>query len=161
MKEYRDALTQSRRLLLEEIENISEQQFNQKVAAQSWTIAQVCQHILIAERLFHKAIKAALKREDTIAGSVSFAALYGDKKFNAPSYTVPEDKSYNKKTLINELEQCRFEVLTTFDSISDVTLYSKKAYPHYLFGPLSVGQWLELMSAHELRHIRQISKLIG
>lgn len=160
MKVYRESLTQSRQLLLEEIENVSQEQFNMKMNEKSWSIAQICQHILLSERLFHEAIKVALKREDTVAEPVSFAALYGDNKYEAPSYVVPEDKMYDKKTVIHELQQCRFQVFTTLDSITDVPLYHKKVYPHYLFGPLSVGQWLELMSAHELRHIRQISKLI-
>lgn len=160
MQAYKDQLAASRQLLLSELQNISASAFNMKVSEEVWSIAQTCQHILMAERLFYVAIMKALKKESTAEESRhALASIYDyATPLAAPSVVVPEYRQYDLEQLVNALQQCRASMLALLEDLEEYD-FNYKSYTHIYFGELTIAQWFELTAAHEHRHVLQIRKL--
>lgn len=134
----------------------------------SWSIAGVAEHLTIVEGQMLKLTGSLLRRTED-AGKFSpggiveihleeIAERGRREKFTTydaavPTGTVGMDASLHRLTEI-ETELRRLE-----PRLSAVDL-SFASFPHAIFGPLTLGQWLGFLVLHEERHLGQIESIL-
>ena len=153
-----DLLFETRLELIEEMEGLSDRIINYQPAPNKWSIAQICHHLYLSERIFTRAIITGMQERDYNHIIKKNIYLISDrsKKFRAPDMVLPSEEDFQLTTLIDLLGQSRDHLLQVlYEKDPDVLLNKKKA-KHPLFGDLALDQWVELLSLHEQRHIKQI-----
>ncbi|MBG9453736.1 PadR family transcriptional regulator [Lysinibacillus sphaericus] len=156
-----DQLCETRNNLVEEIKLLSDIQFNTKPDANSWSIAQVCHHLILTDASFVRLIAWALKQEDSKQVERKNIQLVADrtKKIPAPEFVVPAEDFFTVQQIIELLEESRKKFTTFLDTIEDPSLLAEKSFKHPFLGDLPLDQWVELVSIHEQRHIEQIKEI--
>lgn len=151
---------------LADILNVSEAQWNYKPSPDSWSVAEVSEHITLSDGLLLSVVQRSLKAP---ADSIKANALLGkeqlviDKlkdrtyKAQAPESLKPLHRFATRQELIEAFKQTRektaYYVKTTNDSLKDHVV------PHPLFGDLTAYQWLVMIPAHANRHVDQLDEV--
>jgi len=156
MKNILKNLDKTRQHLINEIVELDFNQINFKPDVSQWSIGQVCQHLIITENLFSKAIKLGLAKESEPVELKPIEVIL-DRNFKkeVPDIAKPTDEQFTSALLIEELERSRKKFLKVLE-IEDTTVFSKKSYPHPIFNDLLLIQWVEFLDLHEQRHTDQI-----
>ncbi len=155
------------------INNLSDEQVNFRVDENTWTIAEIVEHISIVEngmskicaKLLHKSAEENLPNSGQANLSAEFiekvSALLADKtrKAQAPERVLPQGNVKIAESLgkMNETAQLLIELRPAFQTISAV----KNTFPHPFFGDLSATEWLAIIGGHEFRHINQIERILS
>ena len=153
-----DLLFETRMELIEEITGLPDMIVNYQAAPNKWSIAQICHHLYLSERVFTRAIETGMQDRDYHHIIQKNIYLISDrsKKFRAPNMVLPSEEDFRLTALIDLLGQSRDHLLQLlYEKDPDILLNKKKA-KHPLFGDLALDQWIELLSLHEQRHIGQI-----
>lgn len=159
-----DHLEQSRKAFLASIEGVSEEQWKYRPAADKWSIAEVAEHITLAEsmaeQLLLKGAAAAVpgdKRSSMADEKISAMLLNRDRKAQAPEVLRPASKFASPS-----------EVVAAFEEARAKTIARAKDYPHDMravllpnpvFGEVDLHQSYLFMSGHTLRHTAQIEEV--
>lgn len=156
-----DELYLTRVKLIEEISSINYEDFNQKPDSETWSIAQVCHHLYLAETAFTGAVFYGLKQaEDSQTEQKNFTyVLDRTKKINAPTIVTPSNERFEVQQILELLTQSRNKLDSLLDTIKDPSILLKRATKHPVFGYLPLNQWVDLIYLHEQRHIEQIKEL--
>lgn len=157
-----DPLTETRNQLLNEIALLSDDQFNWKAKGDSWSIAQVCQHLVLVEESTIKAISWGLKAGDftqTARINVELLILDSTKKRIAPKIVEPDLESLTVQQVKVLLTDSRKKLMTLLSTVEDKSILAKKSVKHPALGDLALDQWIEQIYFHEQRHIEQIIEI--
>ncbi|MGE7694448.1 DinB family protein [Lysinibacillus sp. NPDC094177] len=156
-----DHLCKTRNDLVEEIKVLSDTQLNAKPDANSWSIAQICHHLVLVEESTVKAIAWGLKQEVNKQMERKNVQLIVDrtKKITAPKIVEPADDFFTVKQIIELLDDSRKKLTTFLNTIEDPTILAEKSVKHPAIGELALDQWLEQIYFHEQRHIGQIKEI--
>ncbi|MBT2655430.1 DinB family protein [Bacillus sp. ISL-18] len=151
---------QIREEVLQSVSGLSDEQLNTQVQDGCWTIMQVLQHLYLLERAITFTISDQLANGQTksIGDKPIHLAINRSTKIKAPSIVEPENKFLTLVEMKKKLSESR-EALTKVVDIADPLLLAQRAYPHPVFGELSLKQWIPLIGLHEKRHIEQIEEL--
>ncbi|MEI2398454.1 DinB family protein [Paenibacillus phytohabitans] len=57
------------------------------------------------------------------------------------------------------LDQSRSDLKTVLAQ-SEERLWNRKLYPHPVFGPMDVAQWVDFIGIHEERHLAQLKEAL-
>jgi DinB superfamily len=158
---YKEHLFTTREQLLNEISSLGFDEFNRRSESDKWTIAQVCHHLFITEKLFAKAILFGLDKEDPIDTEhvpIQFV-LDRSYKIQAPEIAVPGSEPLQVPQIIQLLNDSRNKFMAVLSKIDDMSVLKEIAVQHPAFGNLPLDQWIELLYLHEQRHIEQIKEL--
>ncbi|MGE7686200.1 DinB family protein [Peribacillus simplex] len=156
-----DLLFESRNQLIEEITELDEKMLHHRPAPEVWSIAQICHHLYLTEQVFTEAIANGIRERDfnNIIQKNIYLVTNRTKKFLSPDIVSPSSIPFQLSGLMDFLAESRDRLLQVlYDMDSDILLNRKKA-KHPLFGDLSLDQWIELLSLHEQRHIKQIQEI--
>ncbi|ATP41079.1 PadR family transcriptional regulator [Solibacillus sp. R5-41] len=159
-----DTLTETRNHLINEITLLSDAQFNWQPDRESWSIAQVCHHLVLVEEATIKAITWGLKAgEPTQTERINVELLILDrtKKLIAPKIVEPDVKSFEMQQIFTLLNDSRKKLMTLLSSVDDKSILAKKSVKHPSLGELPLDQWIEQIYLHEKRHIEQIKEIKG
>ncbi len=137
---------------------------------EKWTIQQIVEHVSLVDngvsRICGKLLQDAKSDGKVCDGSVSIsaefdkrAAIVGDVKIEAPERVQPT----GKVTISESLSQLKantaaYETLRPGLEESDL---SGPTFPHPFFGDITAPEWLIMLGGHEMRHLKQIEKLLG
>lgn len=156
-------LMEARNSLMAEIELLNHTQFNGKHDANSWSIAQVCHHLVLVEEASIKAIAWGLKQMDPQKTNRKNVQQIADrsKKIKAPKIVEPADDVFTVQQIIDLLNTSRKKLISFLDTIEDKSLLSEKSVKHPALGELPLDQWIEQIYLHEQRHIEQIKEIKG
>ncbi|MED4402258.1 DinB family protein [Metabacillus fastidiosus] len=157
-----DNLYETRKNLVEEIDLLSNAQFNSKPDMNMWSIAQVCHHLVLVEEASIKAIAWGLKENDHTQKerkNVHFILLDRTKKIKAPKIVEPDVKSFEVPQIIDLLNDSRKKLITFLSTIEDKAILKEKSMKHPALGELPLDQWIEQIYLHEQRHIEQIKEI--
>src|SRR5690554_2519741 len=104
-----DVFTETRKQLISEISSLSEEQFNKKRDDSSWSIAQVCQHIILVEKSTIGAITYGLKKESSESRERKNLQGLLDRsvKVKAPPVVEPENKVFQVQEILSMLAESR------------------------------------------------------
>ena len=154
-------LVETRQRLLDEIALLNFDELNKKPDDNSWSIAQICHHLSLAETSFAKAIRYGLKQTEASKAEPKFIESMSDRsrKFTAPNIVNPGEEPLETQSVINLLKESRAFLFNLLDQIEDTAILTERSAKHALFGELPLNQWVELVGLHEQRHIEQIKDI--
>ncbi|WP_342043550.1 DinB family protein [Bacillus sp. OTU2372] len=146
--------------VLQSVSGLSDEQLNVQVQDGRWSIMQVLHHLHLIERAITFVISDQLANGESksISDKPIHLAVNRTTKVNAPSRVEPPKRFITLVEMKNKLSQSR-EVLTKVVDTADPSLLEQRAYPHPVFGELSLKQWIPLIGLHEKRHLAQIEEL--
>lgn len=162
--ELYDSLEATRGRLIGNVENLTDAQASHRPTPERWTAAEIIEHLSITEhrsvRLFHKLLNRA-----AAAGVARFSPFSIDEfversrgeKFEAPEVVRPKGSAPLADSLAR-LAESRASLRELRPRV-EATDCRELVFPHPLFGPLNLYQWLAFIGAHEERHLAQIEAL--
>ncbi|AGK54110.1 DinB family protein [Bacillus sp. 1NLA3E] len=159
---YNDKLVETRNRLIHEIKLLNNDEFNKRYGSNRWSVAQVCHHLVLTEKIFAKVIELGLKRNDSNKTERKNINHIKDrtKKIVAPEIVKPNSETMELQQVIHLLNDSRNEFLDVLSTVKDESKLAGKSAKHPIFGDLPLDQWIELLYLHEQRHIEQIKEVI-
>lgn len=169
IEEIFGALDATRARLTASVEGLSDEQERFRPAPDRWSVAEIMEHLAMAEsgsvRLFDKLLGKAEAGGRTRAAGDPFApvsiareaAPHRGRKLQAPDPLRPTGRvplADSLASLADSLERIR--ALRPRIERADC---AEPRFPHPIFGPLNLYQWLLSTAAHEERHLAQIEAL--
>lgn len=162
-----DALEKQRLQLLREVSNCPIELLNKNPLSNKWSINQIIQHLILAEELSQKSIKAKL-----LAGNFETAGmmthvrtfllkvfLRSKVKFKAPVAVskLPENLEFTE--LHQRWEESRKQLYKLLEYIPP-SLLNKYIFKHPVAGKMNIQGGLAFMQEHVRRHAQQITNII-
>ena len=156
--ELLDLLNETVSEILEIISFIDEKEINTIVSEDSWTIAQVADHLIksnhsIAQALDIHSMKyrshADLRKEELESQFLNFAV-----KFKSPGFILPDKNYYDKEKLIKDLSGS-FKNLYDRSNHTDLS----EMITHRAFGDITKLELIYFVWYHSQRHLRQIKNI--
>lgn len=134
-----------------------------------WSIAEIVEHLSIVEDQLLKLITTLLKKTEEagrtnpmmLSFEVSLQSILErsqTEKYSTRDKFLPT----GKMTVSHSLQMLR-DIQTQLHSLQprlqsvDLTFAT---FPHWIFGPLNLGQWLAFIGLHEERHLAQIGSIL-
>ncbi|MCP3776660.1 DinB family protein [Paenibacillus sp. MZ04-78.2] len=161
MDKFEENLFTTREQLLNEVSSLSFDEFNRRFETSKWSIAQVCHHLFITEKLFAKAIVFGLEQKRPTGSEHLPAHFVSDRsnKIQAPQISEPSSEPFQVLQIVQLLSESRNKLMDVLSKIDDKSILKAIAVNHPVFGDLPLDQWVELLYLHEQRHIEQIKEL--
>lgn len=169
IEEIYGALDATRARLTASVEGLAAGQEHFRSAPERWSVAEIMEHLALAEagsvKLFDKLLqKAETEGRERRAGDpfapVSLAeqaAPFRGQKFKAPDQSRPTGTVPLSDSLASLSDSlARIHALRPRVERADC---AEQRFPHPIFGPLNLYQWLLFTAAHEERHLKQIEAL--
>lgn len=156
------ALHASRKLFLDSVAGLSDAQLNFKPAPEKWSIAEIAEHVALAEQFIFQAADAALKSPahekmaDPGKMDETILARVPDRSTRATAPEALRPQNHFKSTV---------EAVEAFKSLRDAHIKylseTQDALREHFFknpvlGDIDAFQWILFMSAHTERHVGQI-----
>ena len=152
---------------LKSISGLSEKQWRFKPAPDRWSVAEVAEHITIAESALLGMVQTKImaapatpeKRAEVAGKDEVILTKVPDRsrKAQAPEFLKPTNRWATQVDLTKAFEDERKATMdyirTTNDDLRD------HMGPHPILGPLDAYQWILLISAHSERHTKQIEEV--
>lgn len=158
----KDHLDVTRTALLQTIHTLDDTVFNVKPDAQSWSVAQICQHLVLVEEATKKAIAWGIKAQEQTSPARKNVQLILDRsrKIQAPTIVEPTEEPFTMEAMLDLLATTRKNFLAFLQTIEEPELLAKYAVKHPALGELPLDQWIEMVYLHEQRHIEQIRETV-
>lgn len=152
---------------LKSIAGLSEKQWRFKPAPDRWSVAEVSEHIAVAESMIFGMVESKVmtspaapeKRAEVAGKDEIILTRVPDRshKAQAPEFLKPTNRWATREELTKAFEDSRKATMdyvrTTNDDLRD------HFAPHPVFGTLDAYQWILLISAHSERHTKQIEEV--
>lgn len=148
------------------IEHVSDVQWTFKATPDSWSVAEISEHIVLSDGLLLSIAQRSLISEAETAKSIELQGKEAEVinklkdrtyKAQAPESLKPSNRFTTKAELIEAFKATRERtahyVRTTNDPLKD------HVTPHPLFGDLTAYQWLVMIPAHANRHVDQLDEV--
>jgi hypothetical protein len=160
------ALATTRRRILEQVEALSDEQANARPAPDTWSVAEIIEHLSISEARMVALVSHLLGQEAAVAAnagssgssiSIQVMTERAAEKFTAPAFLEPTGGLPLAESLA-KLRESRAALIGLRPRI-EARDYSHVTYPHPAFGPLNLYQWLAAVEFHECKHLDQIQTI--
>jgi dihydrofolate reductase len=143
---------------LEMVEAFSQQDINKIPFENSWTAAQVAEHVTRSNIGIIKSLrqpgKAASRGVDEGVQRLKDLFLNFEKKLQSPQFIMPTRNIYDKEWVISHL---RKSILELKDVTAKVNHY--EAIDHPIFGEITKYELLHFVVYHTQRHIHQLTNI--
>ncbi|WCF10627.1 DinB family protein [Paenibacillus thiaminolyticus] len=162
LKEIKQKLKETRDELLGIVKALNGDQLSKRKEANSWTISQVCQHLIKTEELYVTAIKKGIKSTgDSFSENIPQWELLVDRsnKIEAPDIAKPDAEALEGTEIIEKLNHSREKLNEVLNTIEDPSLLSRRHFVHPVFKEMSLIDWVKSLYLHEQRHIKQIIEI--
>ncbi len=161
-----------RRRLVERVEGLRAAQLGYRAQAGAWSAGEIVEHLAIIEGKLGRAIQMMLHKAES-AGAESggppppmqpfsldeFAAQARAQKFVAPEELRPQGDAKLADVLV-KLSESRAALRALQPRLETID-GTRAQYPHPIFGPLNLYQWLAFIGLHEARHLRQLEGVLA
>ncbi len=161
------SLQETHDAFLKSISGLSEKQWKFKPAPDRWSVAEVSEHITVAEGMILGFVQGKImdgpatpeKRAEVKATDETILTKVPDRsrKVQAPEFLQPTGRFANEEATVKAFEEARAKTMdyvkTTQDDLRD------HFGPHPVLGTLDAYQWILLISAHSARHTKQIEEV--
>ena len=153
-----DYLERTQYDLLQSLDSVDEKSWYQVPADGGWSIAQIVEHIVMAEQAVFNGAAEALKQSpeelmDLRANDAWLLSKINDRGRKVTSPLVPSGEMKSKETLIRRFKEVRANTLNYVQTTQD------KVRAHYgtsPYGPADVYQLLMVIGGHNMRHNAQV-----
>ncbi len=158
MMEHNDAIREE---IYKTVAGLSAETLNRKPAEGKWSPIQVMEHLYLMERGITAGIAAALKSGEAAADPKPYRLTLDRSRYiDAPAAFVPTEELLLPADVRARLDQSRAELRALLEA-SDSSLWAHRVYPHPVFGPMDVAQWVDFIGVHEERHLAQIREALA
>ncbi len=136
---------------------------------ETWSIEQIVEHLTMVEfgtaRICTKLVNEAKQSGKLSNGRIELSALFAERsaqvstqRLEAPDRVYPT----GKVTIPESFERMDANKKLFDDMRPDLERYdlSQHKFAHPYFGDITAAEWLVLLGGHELRHTKQIEKLL-
>ncbi|MFS1513093.1 DinB family protein [Chengkuizengella sp. SCS-71B] len=153
-------VTEIRNKLIQSVEDLNDEQINQKQTNDDWSILQVLHHLYLTEHVIQAGFKHVIQKNKQNQTTIKSFEIVTNRtiKREAPDYTQPTDQYMSKQEILSLLSESRDQLIGILNNIED-SLLSHLSMSHPLLGRLNLDQYLEFIGIHEQRHIKQIEDL--
>lgn len=160
-------LIDSNKQAIEMLESVSDAQARFKAAPEKWSMAEVGEHIAMAEGLLFSQVEKALAApenpdwEQKTKGKTAFlekALINRTTKASAPETIVPTGK-LSRTEVIAQLKESRAKTLKFAESTQQPLKSHTAEHPFPVFNTLNAYQWLIYIPLHNLRHNQQMAEV--
>jgi hypothetical protein len=140
-----------------------------KAESGSWSIEEIVEHLTMVEfgtaRICTKLVGEAKKQGKLSNGRVELAAVFAERsaaianqRLEAPERVYPT----GKVSILESFERMEANTKLFDDLRPDLERYdlSQQKFLHPYFGDITAAEWLVILGGHELRHTKQIEKLL-
>jgi hypothetical protein len=147
--------------LVDEVKGLSAAQLSFRMTPESWSIAQVVEHLAIAEPQYWDSVLKSLAQPPAGGGNVTDADIlwYGidrTQRDRTGDARVPKGKFTNAAESLTEFRKLR----ATIRDFSKTTKEDLRGH-RLQGGNMQVYQWVLMISTHAQRHILQIREIKG
>lgn len=166
-----DSINETRARLIDRMSSLSAEQESTRPNADGWTVAEIVEHLGMVERQIAKLTTLMLMkaetggapaREDGLIEPVSMDHIIersSREKYQAPETARPRGGVPVADSLA--LMRATRESLNDLRPRLAATNLASVRYPHPVFGPLNLYEWLIMIGFHEDRHLRQIEAMLA
>jgi hypothetical protein len=158
-----------RRRFIATMAAISEEEATIVPDGEKWSIRQIAEHLAMVDQGVARICQKLLS-ESKITGKMSNGSIaisppfqqlikkIGDEKVEAPERVQPTGNVSVSESIdrIND-NQINFDSMRQELDTYDL---NEPKFPHPYFGPISAVEWLVVAGGHELRHTKQIERLL-
>ena len=150
-----------RRELLQEVEGLTDEQFNKMPSDGGWSPKQIFEHLVRMETVIATNIAREIKNPDSLKVKKKPIIFTTNRlvKVEAPGYVAPTDAFKSKNEIKKELHDSRLYLLNVYESTTKDVL-QEKSFKHPIFGYIPLIQWFPFVGLHEKRHLKQLKKTI-
>ena len=163
------AIEKSRKDLFDDLKSYEDEVINQKPAPGAWSIAQVAEHLIIAEEGSLKYLQK--KTQDTskvpVAGLrskwrflLTNTVFVLNINFKAPAVVVPTDNFATVEELDKRWTQVRADTLLLLNRLPEADL-KKEIWKHAVAGKMDAYQMVAFFNIHFNRHRKQIYRTLA
>jgi len=163
-KEIFSDLENSEEAVKEVVERASEALFLKKPDENSWSMAELVEHIIMVE----KGVLGTIQKMGTKVAEEVITSKLDDKtivklisnrerKVKAPDHFVPKGIFTNKEMAIQGLRKHRAEI-EVFITTTKLPL-KNIGFPHFAVGMLNGENWFTFMAGHCKRHADQMAEI--
>ncbi len=169
LDEIYDGNNKIRARLKELVSSLTTKQTSSLPDDEKWSVAQIVEHIAMVDesamRICAKLLKKARDAGQTSDGAVVITDNFLQKgseiarmKVEAPEVVRPTGTTSIAESLVKLDETAKNveQLRELFASVNGTEL----KFPHPFFGDISAQEWLALKGGHEMRHIKQIEKVL-
>jgi uncharacterized damage-inducible protein DinB len=156
--------------IIQRIQQLDAEDRSIHIPGSSWSVADIAEHLCIVEDSLLRLISTLLKRTEdagkttpkipSFEGSFQSALdrsqteKYSTRDKFSPTGTKPVSDS------LRQLQDLQGQLDGLKSRLQSVDL-TYANFPHWIFGPLSLGEWLAFIGLHEERHLAQIETIIA
>ena len=163
---YED-LDSTRARLLGAVEPLTDEQHAFRTSSERWNVAEIVEHLSIVEGRVARMLGVMLaKMEPTSARSegspfetvslAEFVERSRTEKYQAPDEIRPKGAALQDSLArLRESRDALRELRARVERVDG----TRARFPHPVWGPLDLYQWLAFVGAHEQRHLAQIEAL--
>ncbi len=151
------------------VEKLSDAQWKFKPAAEKWSVAEVVEHVVLAEVSLYSKAQEALKAprnpewEEKTKGKTEFLQRVMPSRTGrakAPDEIVPEGKVM-RADLMQKLRQIRARSMRLAEEIQAPLKAHTAEHPFPIFNTLNAYQWMLYIPLHNQRHNKQIEEVLA
>ena len=159
------ALHASRKLFLDSVAGLTDAQLNFKSAPERWSIAEIAEHVALAEQFIFQASEAALKAparekmadpgklDETILARIPDRSV----KATAPEALRPQNHFKSTAEAVAAFKSLRDAHIKYLSETQDAL--REHFFKNPVFGDVDAFQWILFVSAHTERHVAQIMEV--
>jgi len=150
--------------------SLTDEQLNARPEAEAWSVAQIVEHVAIVNggalricaKLLGKGEAAGKSNDGSVLISPEFIEAGSSavgQKLEAPEMVRPINNVPIADSIVklDELQGQYADLKQKFESVDGIDA----KFPHPYFGDLSAQEWLVLSGAHEIRHLKQIRRVLA
>lgn len=163
-----DDIDGTRARLLQTVEGLSADEQNFRPTPEKWSVAEIFEHLSIVERRVARLLGKLLEKIEAEAGAGAAAGPFAPvsiaefvEQTRAQKLEAPENIRPAGAPLADSLDGLRDSraALHALRPRVERADCAGALFPHPVWGPLNLYQWLLFVGAHEARHLAQINTL--
>ena len=152
-------LSTNRERMLAAIDSLTQAQWNFKPDADTWSVAECCEHVVLVECMILQSVQEApeLAELPDVAGKEQIILQRvpsAKRKVTAPEFARPNGRWAGGDDLTGAFASARRASIEFAAGSRDPLRW--KVAPHFILGLLDGYQWLIFLGSHCERHIRQV-----
>jgi hypothetical protein len=157
-------LAASRAQFLATANRIPEARWLESPAENVWSAGEITAHVEIIEESILwgcKKVTQSAPRPISALKKIHLPlalATWRRKKIRSP-IPLKQERVHDRERSYASLEETRQASLAFMESLRDRDLHAHR-FPHPIFGSLNVYEWYRFIGYHELRHRKQLCKLV-
>ncbi|REJ79286.1 MAG: DinB family protein [Acidobacteria bacterium] len=159
-------LEQTKKKLTAELSGLTDRQLYYKASDDRWSVAEVAEHIIVAEQRISELISETIAKSPENASpdvhrfndtAIPLAITNRNQKFTAPPVVQPNGRWKSRDELLSEWDTSR-EKTIDFLRTTQTNLRTRFA-ENPVLGTIDAFQWIIFLDSHSRRHLAQIAEI--